>query len=57
MDKLNLHEHASFWPWTCALAITAAMSLGLMADGIVDTLAALLLCLPVVVVFRKMLRD
>ncbi|MCC6143005.1 MAG: hypothetical protein IT368_04260 [Candidatus Hydrogenedentes bacterium] len=51
---MKLHQHDNFWPWACALITTAAMTLGLMADGIADTVAAILLCVPVAVVFRKM---
>lgn len=54
---MKLHERANFWPWVCGLIITAAMTLGLMADGIADTLAAMLLVVPVVVVFRRLVTS
>ena len=51
---MKVHERANFWPWACGLITTAAMILGLMADGIADTLAAILLVVPSVVVCRKL---
>lgn len=51
---MKLHERDNFWPWACGLITTAAMTLGLMADGIADTIAAILLVVPSVVVCRKL---
>lgn len=51
---MKLHEHPNFWPWACGLATIAAMTLGLVADGVADTLAAFLLAIPTLVVFRKL---
>jgi len=51
---MKLHERANFWPWVCGLIITAAMTLGLMADGIADTIAAMLLVVPSAVVIRRL---
>ena len=41
-------------PWRCALLITVAMALGLLADGIADGVAAVLLLVPSVIVFRRL---
>ncbi|MBL7646073.1 MAG: hypothetical protein JNK74_07795 [Candidatus Hydrogenedentes bacterium] len=54
---MNLHERPNFWPWICGLATLIAMTLGLAADGPADGIAALLLCVPPVVVIRGLLRS
>ena len=51
---MKLRERSNFWPWTCGLITTAAMTLGLAADGLADTIAAILLVVPAIVVFRKL---
>jgi hypothetical protein len=52
---MKLHERANFWPWACGLITTAAMTLGLAADGTADTVAAILLVVPSVVVIRRLI--
>ncbi len=42
-------------PWVCAVVIVAAMTLGLLADGLADGVAAILLLVPSVLVFRHLL--
>jgi hypothetical protein len=54
---MKLHERANFWPWACGLITTAAMTLGLAADDIADTIAAILLVVPAIVVFRRLVAS
>ncbi len=42
-------------PWTCAVVIAFAITLGLLADGMADGIAAILLLVPSVLVFRHLL--
>ena len=44
-----------YGPWLCAVVITAAITLGLLADGFADGVAAILLLVPSVLVFRHLL--
>lgn len=50
-------ERSDFWPWVCGLVTLLAMTLGLLADGIADVFAALLLCIPPAVVVRALYRS
>jgi len=54
---LKLYERLDFWPWTCGVVTCIAMTLGLAADGAADIVAALLLCVPPVVVIRGLLHS
>ena len=53
---MKLYQRPDFWPWICGLVTCIAMALGLSADGPADSIAALLLCVPPVVVIRGLLR-
>lgn len=44
-----------YMPWVCAALILAAMTLGLLADGLADGIAAILLLVPSALVFRHIL--
>ena len=54
---MEMTRHVNFWPWTCGLTVTAAMTCGLAADGFADTLAAILLVVPSVVVTRHLIAS
>ncbi len=54
---MKLYDRPDFWPWTCGLITTLAMTLGLAADGAADVIAALLLCVPPVVVLRGLFHS
>ena len=54
---MKLHQRPDFWPWVCGLLTCVAMTLGLAADGVADVIAALLLCVPPVVVIRGLIRS
>lgn len=50
-------QRSDFWPWVCGLVTVLAMTLGLVADGVADLIAALLLCIPPAVVVWGLLRS
>lgn len=47
---MKITQRPDFWPWVCGLVTLVAMTLGLVADGVADLIAALLLCIPPAVV-------